>query len=91
MVSLYNYRANRSDELTIRRGDVIQVLYKDNDNWWFGRLVGGQQGYFLASYVVDQSRWIRFPPGSETEKVNKPCMNGLFFRYRRFRRRCDAV
>ncbi|XP_028995151.1 jouberin isoform X2 [Betta splendens] len=54
VVSLYNYRANRSDELTMRRGDVIQVLYKDNDNWWFGRLLSGQQGYFLASYVVDQ-------------------------------------
>ncbi|XP_074548053.1 jouberin isoform X2 [Halichoeres trimaculatus] len=54
VVALYDYRANRSDELTIQRGDVIQVLYKDNDNWWFGRLVNGQQGYFLASYVVDQ-------------------------------------
>ncbi|XP_034531432.1 jouberin isoform X2 [Notolabrus celidotus] len=54
VVALYDYRANRSDELTIRRGDVIQVLYKDNDNWWFGRLVNGQQGYFLASYVADQ-------------------------------------
>ncbi|XP_040916900.1 jouberin isoform X1 [Toxotes jaculatrix] len=54
VVSLYDYRANRSDELTIRRGDVIQVLYKDNDSWWFGRLVNGQQGYFLASYVADQ-------------------------------------
>ncbi|XP_023122880.2 jouberin isoform X2 [Amphiprion ocellaris] len=54
VVCLYDYRANRSDELTVRRGDVIQVLYKDNDNWWFGRLVNGQQGYFLASYVADQ-------------------------------------
>lgn len=54
VVSLYDYRANRSDELTVRRGDVIQVLYKDNDNWWFGRLPNGQQGYFLASYVADQ-------------------------------------
>ncbi|XP_041667936.1 jouberin [Cheilinus undulatus] len=54
VVVLYDYRANRSDELTIRRGDIIQVLYKDNDNWWFGRLVNGQQGYFLASYVADQ-------------------------------------
>lgn len=54
VVSLYDYRANRSDELTIRRGDVIKVLYKDNDTWWFGRLVNGLQGYFLASYVVDQ-------------------------------------
>ncbi|KAM3594578.1 uncharacterized protein V6R79_010038 [Siganus canaliculatus] len=55
VVSLYDYRANRSDELTIRRGDVIQVLYKDNENWWFGRLANGQQGYFLASYVADQN------------------------------------
>ncbi|XP_076604762.1 jouberin isoform X1 [Chaetodon auriga] len=54
VVSLYDYNANRSDELTVRRGDVIQVLYKDNDNWWFGRLNNGQQGYFLASYVADQ-------------------------------------
>uniref|UniRef100_A0A7N8YBY8 Jouberin n=1 Tax=Mastacembelus armatus TaxID=205130 RepID=A0A7N8YBY8_9TELE len=56
VVSLYNYKANRSDELTIHRGDVIEVLYKDNDNWWFGRLANGQQGYFLASYVADQTR-----------------------------------
>uniref|UniRef100_A0A1A7Y2E3 Abelson helper integration site 1 n=1 Tax=Iconisemion striatum TaxID=60296 RepID=A0A1A7Y2E3_9TELE len=58
VVSLYDYTANRSDELTIRRGDVIQVLYIDNDTWWFGRLVNGQQGYFLASYVVDQSEFV---------------------------------
>ncbi|CAB1420790.1 unnamed protein product [Pleuronectes platessa] len=54
VVSLYDYRADRSDELTLRRGDVIHVLYKDNDNWWFGRLVNGQQGYFPASNVSDQ-------------------------------------
>uniref|UniRef100_A0A3Q4GUR5 Abelson helper integration site 1 n=1 Tax=Neolamprologus brichardi TaxID=32507 RepID=A0A3Q4GUR5_NEOBR len=85
VVSLYDYKANRSDELTIRRGDVIQVLYKDNENWWFGRLENGQQGYFLASYVADQSRWIifslilsadceiRFPHRSRRKKkVKKP-------------------
>ncbi|KAG7263157.1 hypothetical protein CRUP_038030, partial [Coryphaenoides rupestris] len=55
VVSLYDYSADRSDELTVRRGDVIQVLYKDNHNWWFGRLAGGQQGYFPAAYVADES------------------------------------
>ncbi|XP_034419269.1 jouberin [Cyclopterus lumpus] len=54
VVSLRDYRANRSDELTVRRGDVIHVLYKDNDSWWFGRLADGQQGYFVASYVADR-------------------------------------
>ena len=55
MVSLYDYRASRSDELTLRRGDEVQVLYRDNENWWFGQLSDGQQGYFLSSYVSDQS------------------------------------
>uniref|UniRef100_A0A673LKN9 Abelson helper integration site 1 n=1 Tax=Sinocyclocheilus rhinocerous TaxID=307959 RepID=A0A673LKN9_9TELE len=54
VVSLYEYRADRSDELSIRRGDVIHVLYKDNESWWFGRLVSGQEGYFPASYVADE-------------------------------------
>uniref|UniRef100_W5NH86 Jouberin n=1 Tax=Lepisosteus oculatus TaxID=7918 RepID=W5NH86_LEPOC len=54
VVSLYDYTANRSDELTIHRGDIIQVLYKDNENWWFGRLANGQQGYFPANYVADE-------------------------------------
>uniref|UniRef100_A0A671NBD6 Jouberin n=1 Tax=Sinocyclocheilus anshuiensis TaxID=1608454 RepID=A0A671NBD6_9TELE len=56
VVSLYEYRADRSDELSIRRGDVIHVLYKDNESWWFGRLVSGQEGYFPASYVADEDQ-----------------------------------
>ncbi|XP_056283031.1 jouberin isoform X2 [Pseudoliparis swirei] len=55
VVSLRDYKADRSDELTVRRGDVIHVLYKDNDSWWFGRRADGQQGYFLASHVADQN------------------------------------
>nr|XP_046165040.1 jouberin [Oncorhynchus gorbuscha]XP_046165041.1 jouberin [Oncorhynchus gorbuscha] len=54
VVSLYDYSATRSDELTVQRGDVIHVLYKDNDNWWFGRLANGQQGYFPATYVAEE-------------------------------------
>jgi len=51
---LYSYRANRSDELDIEPKDVITVLYEDNENWWFGELQNGQQGYFPANYVMDQ-------------------------------------
>ncbi|XP_029452474.1 LOW QUALITY PROTEIN: jouberin [Rhinatrema bivittatum] len=52
VVALYDYTAHRSDELTIHRSDIIQVLYKDNDSWWFGCLANGQQGYFPANYVA---------------------------------------
>ncbi|XP_042329923.1 jouberin [Sceloporus undulatus] len=57
VVALYDYTAHRSDELTIHCRDIIRVLYKDNDNWWFGSLVNGQQGYFPASYVVGETQY----------------------------------
>ncbi|KAM4043296.1 jouberin isoform 2-T2 [Anomaloglossus baeobatrachus] len=52
VIALYDYTAHRSDELSIHRSDIIHVLYKDNDNWWFGSLQNGQQGYFPANYVA---------------------------------------
>ncbi|KAL5016929.1 hypothetical protein ScPMuIL_006518 [Solemya velum] len=54
VVAMYDYRAQRSDELTIFRGDVISVLYKDSDTWWMGELPDGQQGYFPANYVAEE-------------------------------------
>ncbi|XP_074846616.1 jouberin isoform X2 [Carettochelys insculpta] len=57
VVALYDYTAHRSDELTIHRSDIIQVLYKDNDNWWFGSLANGQQGYFPANYVAGETEF----------------------------------
>ncbi|KAK3537794.1 hypothetical protein QTP70_018932 [Hemibagrus guttatus] len=55
VVTLYDYNASRSDELMLRRGDVIHVLHKDNDNWWFGCLASGHRGYFPAAYVADKN------------------------------------
>uniref|UniRef100_K1S444 Jouberin n=1 Tax=Magallana gigas TaxID=29159 RepID=K1S444_MAGGI len=54
VIAMYDYRAQRSDELTIFKGDVITVLYKDNDNWWMGELPDGQQGFFPSSYVAEE-------------------------------------
>ncbi|XP_074640564.1 jouberin-like isoform X2 [Tubulanus polymorphus] len=55
VVALYDYQAARSDELTLMRGDVINVLYKDSDNWWMGELSSGQQGFFPSNYVAEQA------------------------------------
>nr|CAB3220659.1 jouberin-like [Phallusia mammillata] len=53
VVALYDYQASRSDDLTMYRGDVIKVLYKDGESWWFGeRLSDGRQGYFPSNYVA---------------------------------------
>ena len=52
VVVLYDYKAQRSDELTLFRGDTVLLLYKDSEAWWMGELPDGQQGFFPSSYVT---------------------------------------
>lgn len=51
--ALYDYEACNPDELTIHKGDVIQVYDKQPDDWWFGE-INGQTGVFPATYVEEQ-------------------------------------
>ncbi|KAG9356171.1 hypothetical protein JZ751_001015 [Albula glossodonta] len=52
MVVAVNYRPHWPDELELRHGDVIHVLFKEDESWWFGRRENGQEGYFPATYVT---------------------------------------
>ncbi|XP_065062280.1 jouberin-like [Rhopilema esculentum] len=52
VIAMYAYTPSRSDELQINPSDVITVIYEDNENWWFGELPDGRQGYFPANYVM---------------------------------------
>ncbi|XP_059177795.1 jouberin-like isoform X2 [Physella acuta] len=63
VLAIYDYRAQRSDELNLYKGDVVTVLYKDNDNWWMGELPDGQQGFFPANYVTEDDEVDAFRPG----------------------------
>ena len=54
VIALYAYQPSRSDELDMEPQDIISVLYEDNENWWFGELPDGRQGYFPANYVMEQ-------------------------------------
>ncbi|XP_065660833.1 mitogen-activated protein kinase kinase kinase 9 [Hydra vulgaris] len=56
--AIYFYDAKEEDELTLRVGDVIEVLSKDkeisgDDGWWVGRRHGQNLvGVFPANYVI---------------------------------------
>ncbi|XP_033740435.1 LOW QUALITY PROTEIN: intersectin-1-like [Pecten maximus] len=50
VVALYPYTAQNDDELTFHNGSVINVISKDDANWWSGEC-NGQSGMFPSNYV----------------------------------------
>ena len=58
VVALYDYNAQRSDELDLVKGDEILVLIRENENWWMGELARNKrQGYFPANYVQEKQNY----------------------------------
>lgn len=51
VVAVAQYRSRWHKELDLNQGDLIQVLFKEDKTWWFGRLTGGDEGYFPAACV----------------------------------------
>lgn len=54
--ALYDYEARGEDELSLRRGQLVEVLSKDaavsgDEGWWAGQ-VQQRLGIFPASYVA---------------------------------------
>ncbi|XP_078661237.1 uncharacterized protein LOC144905442 isoform X2 [Branchiostoma floridae x Branchiostoma belcheri] len=48
--AIYSYTPQDEDELTLKVGDVIEVIRGENGGWWFGYL-NGQLGLFPSNYV----------------------------------------
>ena len=48
----HDFEAKESDELRLRKGDIITVVEKTGENWWKG-LCNGQEGLFPVPYVKD--------------------------------------
>lgn len=54
--ALYDYQAQGEDELSLRRGEVVEVLSKDSkisgdEGWWTGK-IGDKVGIFPANFVT---------------------------------------
>ena len=49
-MALYNYTARTKKELSFKKGDVIQISSRTNDDWWEAT-VNGQDGFVPAPYV----------------------------------------
>uniref|UniRef100_A0A3Q3W2C8 Mitogen-activated protein kinase kinase kinase n=1 Tax=Mola mola TaxID=94237 RepID=A0A3Q3W2C8_MOLML len=61
----YDYEASGEDELSLRRGDVVEVLSKDaaisgDEGWWTGK-INHRVGIFPSNYVTYQPSIYRLP------------------------------
>ena len=75
--AVHSYKANEAEgELEFKRGDVIEVLERNDDGWWKGSL-NGRQGIFPSNYVTHESETVLEDEalqeeGDEIEPMMKP-------------------
>ena len=50
MTAIYDYNADKEDELSFSEGATIYVLKKNDDGWWEG-VMDGITGLFPGNYV----------------------------------------
>ncbi|KAI3339970.1 P-loop containing nucleoside triphosphate hydrolase protein [Ustulina deusta] len=60
---LYDFASQRENELSIRAGDIIEVIQKENNGWWLAKS-GAGQAWVPAAYVEEQAPALvpRAPP-----------------------------
>jgi len=48
---MYDFQPQEPGELEFRRGDIITVIDRSDQNWWEGE-IGARRGYFPATYAL---------------------------------------
>ena len=51
VVALYDFFADFDDELSFKKGDILQVTGKKSTDWWYGMDSDGRQGFIPVNYV----------------------------------------
>ncbi|XP_063168508.1 mitogen-activated protein kinase kinase kinase 10 [Candoia aspera] len=67
--AVFDYEATAEEELTLCRGDLVEVLSKDSsvsgdEGWWTGKLQD-KVGIFPSSYVSSDPKYTQVPPPLE--------------------------
>jgi len=52
----FDFPPENERELELKKGDVVEVL-QQVDEWWYGVLPDGREGYFPANYVEKVGNW----------------------------------
>lgn len=71
---MYDYSAQNDDELAFNKGQIINVLNREDPDWWKGE-VNGHVGLFPSNYVklttdTDPSQQCECPAGAAALRWN---------------------
>lgn len=80
--ALFNYDAQGEDELSLLRGEVVEILSKDakisgDEGWWTGK-IGDKVGIFPSNFVAEEARpqpTVPFSGGRHYRRTH-PCEEG---------------
>ncbi|KAI8823444.1 osteoclast stimulating factor 1 [Fimicolochytrium jonesii] len=67
--ALYDYAAQRPDELSFQEGDVLYVLNKDEEHWWKCRC-NDKEGFVPKNYVGENTAEIDNPLHEAAKRGN---------------------
>ncbi|TLS24030.1 hypothetical protein PpBr36_08395 [Pyricularia pennisetigena] len=52
---LYDFAGQKENEMSIKEGDLIEIVQKENNGWWLAKS-GNQQAWVPAAYVEEQKQ-----------------------------------
>ncbi|VDP45856.1 unnamed protein product [Schistosoma curassoni] len=53
VIARFDFETKGAGELSLHRGDVIEVINRNDENWWRGRTSDGRCGLFPSNFVDD--------------------------------------
>ncbi|KAG6014011.1 class II myosin [Claviceps lovelessii] len=68
---LYDFNGQRDNELSIRAGDMLEIVQKENNGWWLAKNNFGQ-AWVPAAYVEEQATPTPRPPPAPPLAKSKP-------------------
>ena len=53
-IAKYDFSSERDGDLSFKKGDLLYVMHRDDEEWWFARAKhSGQEGYVPRNNIVD--------------------------------------
>ncbi|OAQ73422.1 myosin-1 [Pochonia chlamydosporia 170] len=68
---LYDFNGQRDNELSIKAGDMLEIVQKENNGWWLAKNDHGQ-AWVPAAYVEEQATPAPRPPPAPPAAKSKP-------------------